>query len=180
MISWFDIVMIIPLGFAAFMGFKKGFIIEITSIIALLFGIYGAIGLSGFTEGYLKTNMESNSKALPVAAFAITFIVIVVGIYFIGKLLEGVVKITALGIINRIAGVVFGLLKMGLIISGLIFLLNAMDKDRRMFGEEVSSKALLYPPLEGLAPKIFPSLKTLYNQNPVEKVVDEIKKEVKN
>ena len=171
MVSWFDIIVLIPLGFGAIMGFRKGFIIEATSILALLFGIYGAIGFSGFMESYLTEQTASVSKLIPVISFVLTFILIVAAVYFIGKLLEGVVKVVALGIVNRIAGALFGTLKLSLIISGIIFIVNSLDSAQHVFSKDLREKSFLYSPLDNIAPKIFPSIKELFKDNPIEKAV---------
>ena len=174
MISWFDIIVLIPLGFGAFMGFRKGLIIETASIVALLFGIYGAIGFSGFMENYLREHTASASKAIPVIAFVLTFIVIVAAVYFIGKLLEGVIKVVALGIFNRIAGALFGIFKLSMIISGLIFIINSLDGNQHIFTKDIRERSYLYSPLEKAAPLLFPSIKELFKSNPVEKIKQEI------
>jgi len=51
--NYFDIIIIAPLLWGAYKGFKKGFIIEIASLIALFFGIYGGIKFSSISANYL-------------------------------------------------------------------------------------------------------------------------------
>ncbi len=178
MVSWFDILILIPLAFGAFMGFKKGFVIEATSVLALLFGIYGAIGFSNFTEKMLNEKTGSTSSAMPVLAFILTFLVIVVAIYFLGKLLEGVVKITMMGIFNRIAGLFFGVLKLALICSCLIVIINKYDADSSFFDENVKTKSILYKPVAAFSPTVFPGIKKVMEQNPIKEAVEDVKERV--
>ena len=42
-----DIIFLILFGWAAYNGFKKGFILQVASLAALFLGIYGAIKFSG-------------------------------------------------------------------------------------------------------------------------------------
>jgi len=49
-----DIILFIPLAFAAWKGFRKGFIVELASIIALIAGIYIAANFSEVTANKLK------------------------------------------------------------------------------------------------------------------------------
>ena len=44
--NYLDIIIIIPLIWGAYKGFRKGFIIEIASLIALILGIWGGINFS--------------------------------------------------------------------------------------------------------------------------------------
>ncbi len=161
MISWFDIIILIPVGFALYKGFSKGFIIEVASIIALLFGIYGAIGFSDFTANLLKSKVEINQSAIPYLAYTLTFIAIVVLVFLLAKLLEGVVKIAALGTINKLLGALFGLLKISLIVSGLIFLINCVDVKRVVFSPQLAEKSYAYKYIEKIFPSIFPSSKKI-------------------
>lgn len=178
MISWFDILILVPLSFGAFMGFKKGFIIEATSVLALLFGIYGAIGFSNFTEKMLNEKTGSTSSAMPVLAFILTFLAIVVAIYFLGKLLEGVVKITMMGIFNRIAGLIFGILKLALVCSCIILIINKYDSDSSFFDENVRTKSISYKPIAAFTPKVFPGIKKVMEQNPVKEAVNQMKEKI--
>ncbi|MCC7050617.1 MAG: CvpA family protein [Bacteroidia bacterium] len=171
----FDIIISIPLLWAAYKGFKKGLIIELASLIALAFGVYGAIGFSGFTGNVLKNNLGINSEYNQLTAFAITFIVIVVAVFFLAKLLENVVKMAALHWANKLSGSLFSILKYALILSAMMYLINSFDKKNIIFNTKLQQSSLLYKPLQKLAPMLFPSLKNLVNENPVNNLINEIK-----
>lgn len=158
-----DIIILIPLLWAAFMGFKKGFIIELAGIIALLFGIYGAIGFSDLTADKLTRLTNIQSQYIPIIAFVITFIAVVAAVFFIAKLLERIVKIAALGVVNRIAGSVFSVTKVILILSALFFVIKAFDNNNKVFTENVKQKSLLYKPVSTVTPYIFPGIEKLVN-----------------
>ena len=72
--NYIDIILAIPLLWAIYMGFTKGFIIEITSLIALFLGVYGAIHFSY----YISDSMKLSSAYSPLISFAITFLIIVI------------------------------------------------------------------------------------------------------
>ena len=44
--NYLDIIIAIPLVWGIVIGFKKGFVIEIASLIAILAGVYGSIHFS--------------------------------------------------------------------------------------------------------------------------------------
>ena len=73
-----DIVLALPLIWGAYKGFKKGLIIEITTLIALVAGLYGAIKFSDLTAVYLQENWTIDERYMPILSFAITFIAIVI------------------------------------------------------------------------------------------------------
>ena len=54
--NFIDIILIIPIIWFIYKGFKKGFIIEIASLIALFLGIYVAIHFSGNITSFIDDN----------------------------------------------------------------------------------------------------------------------------
>ena len=157
--NYVDIILIIPILWGLYKGFTKGLIIEAASIIALGLAIWGGVKFSDFLTGYIHEHFSWNTKYLPVVSFAIIFLGILIGVYAIAKLLERVVKAVALGFVNKLAGGIFGMLKFGLILSVIIFVLNAIEKNVELVPSEVKQNSLLYEPVGKIAPIIIPGLR---------------------
>ncbi len=155
----FDIIFLVIFIWAAFRGFTKGFLIQAATLAALVLGIFGSITLSGFTSEFLmsKTNMEG--EYLPVVSFALTFLAIVVLVHLVSRLMEKLVEAIALGFVNRLAGALFNLTKFSLIISGILVVLNTIHQKQPFLPEEEVNSSVMYRPLSGFAPTIFPYLK---------------------
>jgi len=49
-----DIILIVPVVWGLYQGFKKGLVIQVTSFIALGLGIYGAINFSSLAVTYIR------------------------------------------------------------------------------------------------------------------------------
>jgi len=156
--NYLDIILLIPILWGAYKGFSKGLIVALASLLALLLGVYGALHFSQFTGYYLQKNWDIDTHYLPIVAFAITFIGIVLAIHFSAKLLDKLAKAIALGWINTIAGVLFGILKSVFILSVIIFLINKIDTHSQMLEQKDKEASFLYHPIEKVAPVIFPSL----------------------
>lgn len=142
--AYFDIILTVPLLWGVYRGFCKGFIIELASLIALALGIYGAIKFSGYLSGFLKESFLYDSQYLPVISFAITFILIVIGVHLLARLIETIVNIAALKPVNKIAGALFGLFKAGLIIFILLFILKSTDEKLKWLPEELKTESYFY------------------------------------
>jgi membrane protein required for colicin V production len=80
----------------------------------------------------------------------------VVVIHFIGILADKIVNAAALGFINRILGIVFGLLKSALIMSVFFVILNAIDARRPFLPRATIEGSIFYSPISDIAPVIFP------------------------
>jgi len=170
----FDIIFLVILVWAAYRGFTKGVIHQAATLLALILGVIGAIKFSGFTSSLLidKTNMTG--EYMPLIAFALTFIAIVVGVHFIAKLLEKLITAVALGFINRLAGALFSMTKFAFIISIILVVLNTIHTNYSFLPEEKVNKSLMYKPLSRFAPKIFPYL---HFDNPTE-IFEDVQQEL--
>ncbi len=162
--SYIDIVLCIPVVWGLYKGFTKGFVVQVASLVALGLGIYGAITFSGATAEYIKTNFEINYNYVSIIAFAITFLIIVVGIHFLGKTIEKVLKLAALGFFNKLLGALFGALKMIIILSALMFLVEMLNNSIQFISSQTKSESLLYEPLSKAIPKSIPQAKILIEE----------------
>ncbi|MCB9360475.1 MAG: CvpA family protein [Flavobacteriales bacterium] len=160
--NYFDIIFIIPLLWGAYKGYSKGFVIEIASLIALGLGIWGGVKFSSVSAEYLSQLFDISEKLMPLISFAVTFIAIVIAVFTIAKLLQKVIKMVALGFVNRIAGLVFGCLKFALILSVIINLVGVINEQVPFIDEEMQNSSLLYHPISKVAQIFIPGLKDLH------------------
>ncbi|MCC5922529.1 MAG: CvpA family protein [Crocinitomicaceae bacterium] len=156
--NFIDILLIIPLAYAAWKGFKKGLIIEVFTLLALLVGIYAGIHFSDWTSEMIADFFDITPNYLPVIAFTLTFLAIGAMVYFAGKMLEQMVKVVNLSPINKILGVLFGLLKMLYTISIFLILIETYDQRGNFFPEELKEKSLLYSPIKATASATIPAV----------------------
>lgn len=154
----FDIIIAALLLFGFVRGIMKGFFVEVASLVALIGGIYGAINFSYFIEDFLKQNVSWSEEYISLAAFAGTFIIIVIVIALIGKMLTKLADFASLGIINKILGGVFGALKIGLILSVVFIFFGKMNDTIPFIKKETLDTSILYEHVKGIAPAIFPSI----------------------
>ena len=115
--SFLDIVLGILLIWGLYKGLTNGLFVELASLIALIAGIFGAIHFSYIAGDYLSQNMDWNDRYIKITAFLITFIAIVLLVHLAGKLLTKIADFAMLGLLNKIAGGIFGMLKVAIIMG---------------------------------------------------------------
>lgn len=145
--KYLDFILAIPLLWGGIMGFRKGLIIELASIVALVLGIVGSIHFSSFTAEKLNTHLDISSNWLGFVGFLTTFIAIVFGVFLLAKVLDKAIKAIALGMLNRIAGMLFGILKYALVMSFLLYFLNQLNAKFVFLEENWNSSSYLYDPV---------------------------------
>lgn len=153
-----DIVLLVPILFGAYIGFRKGLIIEVCTLLAFGLGIYAGTKFSGMLCEYYTTAAGETPKYLPLIAFSVCFLAVVILVFFIGKWLERFVKLSLLKPIDKILGAVFGFIKMTLIIAVLLIIFDAYNQRKQILTEEQKNNSLLYKPLTDLAMNIIPAL----------------------
>ncbi len=153
-----DIILVGLLILGAIRGFTKGLVAQLFSLAALLLGIWGAIRFSDYTATFLAEQFNFNNQYLPLISFAFTFAVIVIAIHFLGKLIEGFFDLTILGIVNKISGLIFGVIMNAFIISVIIVLVEKVNVRTKLYTKEEAEKSYVYKPLSKLAPAVFPYL----------------------
>ena len=77
----------------------------------MIAGVYGAFHFSNFAATFLKERVDWNENTVNIAAFAITFIIIVLVIALAGKALTKIADFAMLGLLNKLLGALFGGLK---------------------------------------------------------------------
>ena len=154
----FDLVLGIFLIWGAIRGFRNGLIIEAASLAALVLGIWGSIHFSDITAAFLVEQFHLETRFLFLIAFAVTFVAIVVVVHFLARALDKLVKAIALGWLNRLAGIAFGVVKMAFILSVVLVILKGIDRQRSFLPEEQTRDSILFEPLSKFAPTLFPFL----------------------
>lgn len=167
--NFVDIIIIVPLIYAAWVGFKKGLVIEVFTLLALLVGIYAGIHFSDWTSALIKDNMDIEGKYLPVVAFTLTFLAVGAIVFFAGKMIERMLKVVNLSPLNKVFGLLFGLIKMVYTLSILIILLETYDERGDFIPEDVKSESLLYKPVKVTASATIPAIEesTIWMKNNV-------------
>ncbi len=164
--NFLDIILAIPIALLAFSGYRKGLIKELASLVALILGIYFAVYFSDWTAGLLLEHFDINERYLFIIAFILTFIGVVLLVTLLGKLLDKIASFAALGVINKLFGLVFGVLKGAILMSVMILLFNMIDSKSKILKEETQKASLLYEPLSKVAPLILSNINNIDFDDP--------------
>ena len=153
--AFLDIILGLPLVLGLWKGLKNGLFVELASIIALIAGIYGAIHFSYYAGDYLSQNMNWDERYINIAAFIITFIIIVVVVSLAGKILTKIANFAMIGLLNKIAGGIFGILKVAVLLGALLIFFDRMDTSIGFVSDEAKKESVLYEPVKEIGAFVF-------------------------
>jgi membrane protein required for colicin V production len=157
--NYLDVVLALPLLWGIYRGFTKGLIISVATLFALILGVFAAIHFSSFFGEYLNRWFHPDPRYLKVLSFALTFLFVVAVVRLIGWGLDKLIKAVALGFINRLLGVFFNVIKWAFILSVLINIVESGERTKSLISEQIKEESILYRPISGIAPFVFPYLK---------------------
>ena len=113
---WLDIVIIVMLVLPMVLGFRRGLIGTLAPLAGIILGIFLAGRFYAPIADWLSNWLHSPSQAR-IAAFALVFLLVIVATLLVSSLLTRLLSMLLLGWINRIGGLVLGLV-IGALVSG--------------------------------------------------------------
>ncbi|TAH24760.1 MAG: CvpA family protein [Cytophagales bacterium] len=137
-----DTLILIVLAIGGYFGFKKGFLIEIISVLAFIIATMTAFKLLNTTIGFLKPYIDQKS-ATPVLAFIGVFIGVFFLIFLLGKFLTNMLRYTLFGSFDKFAGAITGLVKYMFFLSVIFWLLHISGLNK-MYSNHLKG-TLVYP-----------------------------------
>lgn len=156
-----DIILLVCFVPAIFQGIRKGFIAQAVSIISIILGIWASARFANVVSDWIAQYITASEQVLRLVAFALILVLVFLILAAIGKMLEGVIKLVMLGWLNKLLGVVFALLKTGLIVGLVIMAFSSLNDSFKFVQESVLNESIMYPPLKKLAFEVFPYLKDM-------------------
>ena len=160
--SFFDIIVAALLVYSLYKGIKNGLFVEVASFISLLLGIYLAIKFSSLMSSMISKHVSWNPTNIQITAFVLTFIVVVIGVYFLAKILTGIADFAMLGWMNKLGGGFFRILKTILILSIFIALFEKINFNNTFAKKETLDKSIFYNPVKKVAAFVYPSIEKWY------------------
>lgn len=146
-----DILLLLPLFFGAFRGFRKGLLLEIVSMIGVILAIVGGFKFLHFGVSLLSEYMETYNKAIPYIAFVLIFVGIILAVNLLGIAMKKVLDFTLLGGIDSLAGALLGILKWAFAVSVCLWLAATVGIEIPF---EMTADTVIYPFLLAFAPGV--------------------------
>ena len=146
--SYLDIFLIIIIGWGSYNGFLKGLIKELASILGIIFGIYLAKNYYSFLDQKLYLLFESEANYLSLISAVIIFLLTIMIFKIVASFLTKFLKLIALGLLNKIIGAIFGVLKSLLILCVIIFVFSKINNAVNIIEKDKLQESFIYTEIE--------------------------------
>lgn len=138
-------------------GLWKGLFAELAGLLSLLLGLFVAVKFFGFAGKLLEGHVD-NPKHVAIAAFAITFIAVVAGLFVLAKVFTKMASFASLGWLNHILGGFFGLVKMLMIVSVSLNFFLKINYNNTFASQKTLDDSLFFYPVLKVSGAVFPVL----------------------
>jgi len=149
-----DIVFLLLMVWAVIKGFRRGLIVSIFSLLAIIAGLAAAIKISALVAVQLGKVVNISDRWLPMISFVVVFLGIVLIVRLGANLIQKTVEIAMLGWVNRLGGILLYVILFTVVYS--IFLFYAVQL--HFFKEEIIQQSVTYAYIEPWGPKVINSL----------------------
>ena len=153
--NYLDLILGGLIAYGAVKGFFKGLIIEAASLLALLLGVVCALLFSAALGDLLATYFKDSPLPPAGVIFIGIFIAVIFAVNLLAKGITKILKMAALGFVNRVFGALFGALKFALALSALLLLIDQFSFLFQYFDTEILDESYLYEPLKSLGEIMF-------------------------
>ncbi len=115
------LIWVVLLGFVI-KGFTKGLVLQVCSLLGLLIGGWAAMKYYPFVAEYSRHLIRLPHHVATAIAFLVIFLVVGLLFYLVGHFLTAMFKIMLLGGVNRIGGIILGLMEGAFILCLLLYM----------------------------------------------------------
>lgn len=154
-----DIILLICFIPGIVTGISKGFVKQVVEFAGILLGAWAAFHFSSTVSAWLSQYIQAEQTVLHIISFIVIVLIIALLLNMLAGLLTKVLNIIALGWLNGILGLLFGILKVALILGLIIMVIEGLNNSLELIKPEIFEESKIYCALRDIAEQIFPYLK---------------------
>jgi len=99
-----DLIATLLILYGFYIGYSRGIIKTIFALVSIMIGILAALKLSPYMIDLLQGIFKFHPGLTFIVGFALTFILVLIVIRFLGKKLEDILKFAQINFINKVLG----------------------------------------------------------------------------
>ena len=153
----FDIIVYLSLAWAVFNGWRRGFLLQMLSLLAVVAALFFATQYGSELERILGIDIGVQG----VVGFIVIFVSAMILIAVSGYVLRAVFRFAGLGAIDVLLGILFSVAKVALIVSVLFSWFDNANKSYEWASRECVAESRWYEPVKGITDKLTPYFEEL-------------------
>ena len=153
----FDIIVYLALAWALFNGWRRGFLLQMLSLVAVVAALYFAA-----QNGNELERLAGIEVGMPgLAGFIVIFVGALLLISIAAYLLRAVFSFAGLGMADTLLGMLFSVAKVMLIVSVLFSWFASVNKSYDWVSKSTIEQSRWFEPVKGITVKLTPYFEDL-------------------
>ena len=148
----FDIIVYLALAWAVFNGWRRGFLLQMMSLVAVIAALYFAAQYGSEMERILAINVGVEGVVGFIIIFVGALIITAIG----GYVLRAVFRFAGLGVADILLGILFSVAKLGLIVSVLFSWFASVNKNYDWVSKQTVEESRWFKPISEVTDKLTP------------------------
>ncbi|MBQ0024655.1 MAG: CvpA family protein [Bacteroidales bacterium] len=150
-----DVIILVCFLPAIYVGIKNGLVRELISLCVVFGGIKLSIKFSPQVIEWLSCHLGMSEFWAKVTSFIVIFLVVAIILSLIGNLIDRIIKISLLGWLNRLLGILLAIALFAIVISTVIYFFDMVNTRLGIISAEKIAESKFVPLLLDLARDIF-------------------------
>ena len=151
-----DILLAITAAYGFFLGFSKGIIKTVFTVLSVIFGMIAAFKFSPAMTDFLETTFSTHPMMFLVG-FLLSFVLTMVFIRMVARFIEGALETANINILNQMAGGILLTAMLVLFYSALLW----FGDQSRLIDDKTKVESITYPYLEQYPKQVWKVVKGL-------------------
>lgn len=139
-----DIIILICFLPAFYFGIKNGLVKQLISLCVVYFGIKLSVRFSQGVAAWLTENAGITEVWSKTLSFIVIFLAVALILSLIGRIIEKILKISLLGWLNKLLGVVLSMVICGLLVAAAIHMADHANNVFHFISEEKLAESKLW------------------------------------
>jgi len=151
-VNTIDFIMLLVLAAAVWNGWRRGFIVQVCSLAAIVAGLWCAAHFGAAAGGMLRLDPEVQAAG----GFAAVLLAVLLVAAIVARLLRGLFRFVGFGPLDIVLGVAVSVLKYLLVASALFAAFDRLNADYSLVARETVERSKCYGPVLRLSQSLFP------------------------
>ena len=156
----FDIIVYVALAWAVFNGWRRGFLLQMMSLVAVVAALY--LSVKYCSEVGAMLGLDGTTQ--PIVGFIVIFAVTLILLTIAGYLMRKVFRFAGLGMVDILFGILFSVLKVGLVVSFLFSWFAAVNARYELVDKSTIEQSRWFEPTVGVVDRVTPFFTDIANE----------------
>ncbi|MCF0176744.1 MAG: CvpA family protein [Bacteroidales bacterium] len=159
--STLDIILSVCYALFIIGGLRKGLILQVTAVAALVVASWAAYMFAGQAAQWFSTH-TSAGQISTVASYIAVFVLSALACHLLGNLLSKSVKMVALGWLDRLGGMLLSVVTCTIVLGFVFSVLNMLNGVMPLLPGDALENSVIYPKIDQAWDLLYPKLKELF------------------